>query len=64
MRCCNKKLPFRKPKLGMQSLSYVGSSTWKKLPNNLKTATSVLSIYKKYFLKKLGETEADIYSYT
>ena len=62
-RCCNKKLPFRKPKLRMQSLSYVGSSTWKKLPNTLKTATSVLSIYKKYFLKKLGETEADIYSH-
>ena len=34
---CNKKLklPFCKFKLGMQSL-YVGPSTWKKLPNNLK----------------------------
>ena len=25
----------------MQSLSYVGPSTWHKLPNNLKTATSL-----------------------
>ena len=50
----------------MQSLSFVGSSTWNKLPNNLKTATSVNCFkhdIKKYFLKKLGETEADIYSY-
>ena len=67
-RCCNKKfkLPFRKSKLGMQSLSYVGPSTWNKLPNNLKTATSVNCFkhdIKKYFLKKLSETEADIYSY-
>ena len=66
-RCCNKKfkLPFRKSKLGMQSLSYVGPSTWNKLPNNLKTATSVNCFkhdIKKYFLKKLSETEADIYS--
>ena len=67
-RCCNKKLklPFHKPKLGMQSLSYLGPSTWNKLPNNLKTATSVNCFkhnIKKYFLKKFGETEADIYSY-
>ena len=50
----------------MQSLSYVGPSTWNKLPNNLKTATSAYCFkhdIKKYFLKKLGETEADIYSY-
>ena len=33
-RSCNKKLklPSRKLKLGMQSLSYVGPSTWNKLP--------------------------------
>ena len=67
-RCCNKKLklPFRMSKLGMQSLSYVGSSTWNKLSNNLKTATSVNCFnhdIEKYFLKKLSETEADIYSY-
>ena len=66
--CCNKKLklPFRKMKLGMQSLSYVGPNTWNKLPNNLKTTTSVNCFkhdIKKYFLKKLSETEADIYSY-
>ena len=68
MHCCNKKLklPFRKSKLGMQHLSYVGPSTWNKLPNNLKTSTSVNCFkdnIKKYFLKKLGETEVDIYSY-
>ena len=60
------KLPSRKSKLGMQSLSYVGTSTWNKLPNNLKTATSVNYFkhdIKKYFLKKLRETEVDIYSY-
>ena len=66
--CCNKKLrlPFRKSKLGMQSLSYIRPSTLNKLPNNLKTATSVNCFkhdIKKYFLKKLSETEADIYSY-
>ena len=68
-RCCYKKLklPFRKSKLGMQSLSYVGPSTWNKLPNNLKTTISVNCFkhdIKKHFLKKLGETEGDIYSYT
>ena len=50
----------------MQSLSYVGHSTSNKLPNNLKTATSVNYFkhdVKKYFLKKLSETEADIYIY-
>ena len=50
----------------MSSLSYVGPSTWKKLRNNLKTATSINFFkhnIKKNFLKKLGETEADIYSY-
>ena len=67
-RSCNKKLklPSRKSKLGMQSLSYVGPSTWKKLPSNLKTTTSVNCFkhdIKKYCLEKLGETEADIYSY-
>ena len=67
-RSCNKKMKLstRKSKLGMQSLSNVGSSTWNKLPNNLKTATSAYCFkhdIKKYFLEKLGETEADIYSY-
>ena len=55
-RCCKKKLKltFRKSKLGMQSLSYVGPSTWNKLPNNLKTATSVNCLkhdIQKYFLR-------------
>ena len=54
--CCNKKLklPFRKSKLGMQSLLYVGPSTWNKLPNSLKIATSV-NCFKacvRYFLSK------------
>ena len=50
----------------MQSLWFVGPSTWNKLPNKLKTATSVHCFkhdIKKYFLKKLSKTEADIYSY-
>ena len=67
-RSCNKnlKLPFLKSKLEMQSLPYVGSSTWNKLLNNLKTATNVNCFnhdIKIYFLKKLSETEANIYSY-
>ena len=56
-RSCNKKLklPSRKSKLGMQSLSYIGPSTWNKLANNRKTATSINCFkhnIKKYFLKK------------
>ena len=50
----------------MQSLLYVGPSAWNKLPNNLKTATSVNCFkhdIEKYFVKKLGETEVDIYSF-
>ena len=64
-RSCNKKLklPFRKSKLGMQSLSYVGPSTWNKLPNNLKIATNLNCFkqgIKKFFVKKLSDAEADI----
>ena len=67
-RCCSKKLklPFRKSKLGIQSLSHLGPNTWNKLPNNLKTATSVNCFkhdIKKYCLKKLSETEMDSYRY-
>ena len=50
----------------MQSLLYAVPSTWNKLPKNIKTTTSVSCFkhdIKKYFLKKLSETEADIYSY-
>ena len=50
----------------MKSLSYVEPTTWIKLPNNLKIATRINCFkhdIKKYFLKKLGETKADIYSY-
>ena len=57
------KLRFCMSKLGMQSLSYVGRSTRNKLLNNLKNVTYVKCFkhdIKKYFLKKLSETEADI----
>ena len=63
----NLKLPFRKAKLGIQNLSYVGPTTRNSLPDNLKSATSVNSFkhyIKEYFLKKLGNVEEDIYSYT
>ena len=48
-RSCNKKmrLPFRRSKLGKQSLSYVGPSTWNKFPNSLKTTTNVNSTAQK-----------------
>ena len=42
----------------MQSLSYIGPSTWNKLSNNLKTAASINCFkydIKKYFLNKLSE---------
>ena len=50
----------------MQSLLYLGPSTWNKLPNNLKTPTTINCFrynIKKYFPKKLSETDRDIYSY-
>ena len=61
------KLPFRKSKLGMQSLSHIEPSSWNKLANNIKTAPSVNCFkhdIKQYFLKKLIKTKADIYSHT
>ena len=61
------KLTFQKTKLGIQSLSYVSPNTWNSLPDNLKPATSVNSFkhyITEYFLKILGNIEADIYSYT
>ena len=68
-RSSNKKLklPFRKTKLGIQSLSYVGPNTWNSLPDNFKSATNVNSFkhyIKEYFLKKLSSVEADSYSYS
>ena len=68
MSFCNKKLKlaFRKTKLAMQSLSYIGLSTMNKITNNLKTTTSINCFkhdIKKHVLMKLSETEADIYSY-
>ena len=56
----------KKTKLGIQSLSYVGPNTWNGLPDNLKSTTSANSFkyfIKEYFLKKLGNVEADIYRY-
>ena len=68
-RSSNKKfkLPFRKTKLGIQSVSFVGPNSWNSLPDNLKSATSVSSFkhcIKEYFLKKLSNVEANIYSYS
>ena len=61
------KLTFQKPNLGVQGLSNIGPNTCNSLPDNLKSATSVNSFkhyIKKYFQKKLGNIEANIYSYT
>ena len=68
-RSSNKKLKllFRKTKVGIQSLFYVGSNIWNSLPDNLKSAPSVSSFQhylKEYFLEKLGNIEADIYNCT
>ena len=44
-----------------------GTNTWTSLPDNWKSATSVNSFkhyIKEHFLKKLGNVEANIYSYT
>ena len=41
------KLPFRKTKLGIKSLSYEEPNTWNSLTNNLKSATSV-NFFKHY----------------
>ena len=45
VRYSNKKLklPFQKTKVGIQSLSYVGTNTLNNLPDNLKSATNVNS---------------------
>ena len=56
----NLKLPFRKAKLGIQSLSYVGPKTWNLLLGNLKSSTSVNSFkhyIKEYLPKKLGNVK-------
>ena len=61
------KLSFRKTKQGIQNLSYKGPNTWNTLSDNLKSATTVNSFkhyIKEYFLKKLRNIAADIYSYT
>ena len=69
MHSSNKKLKltFQKPNRGVQGLSNIGPNTCNSLPDNLKSATSVNSFkhyIKKYFQKKLGNIEANIYSYT
>ena len=55
-----------KTKLVLQSLPYVWPNTCNSLPGNLKYATSVNSFKhtKEYFLQKVDNIEADIYSYT
>ena len=67
-RFCSKKLklPICKPNSGMHRLSYVGPSTWNKLPNNIEPTASANCFkhdIKKYFLKNSSDTEADIYGY-
>ena len=62
VRYSNKKLklPFQKTKVGIQSLSYVGTNTLNNLPDNLKSATNVNSSkHYKYFLKMLGKQNND-----
>ena len=54
----NQNYLFEETKLQIQSLSYVGPSTWNSFPNNLKFATSVNSFkhnIEKYSFKKLGD---------
>lgn len=54
----NQNYLFEKTKLQIQSLSYVGPSTWNSFPSNLKFATSVNSFkhnIEKYSFKKLGD---------
>ena len=68
-RSSNKKLklPFWIAKLGIQILSYVGLNTWNSLLDNLQSATSINSFkhnIQEYFLKKVSNAEADIYSHT
>ena len=58
------KLPFRKTKLGIQSFSYMVPNTWNSLYNTLKSSVNSFKHYlKEYFLKKLGNVDANIYSY-
>ena len=50
------EIPLRKSNFGQKSISFMGSSTWNKLCNDLKilnTATSFTHDYKKQVLKKL-----------
>ena len=73
------KVSFWKAKQGIQSLSYALPSSWNNLLDNFKSATSAYYFQflilryiknyfkhniKKYFLEKLRDAEADIYSYT
>ena len=60
------KLLLRNTNLEIQNLSYVGVSTWSSFSDNLKYAISVNSFkinIMKYSLKKLGDAEADLYSF-
>ena len=62
----NQNYLFEETKLQIQSLSYVGPSTWNSFPNNLKFATSVNSFkhnIEKYSFKKLGDVKVVIHSY-
>ena len=69
-RSSNKKIKsiFPKSKTRNPKLILCGTpNTWNSLPDNLKSATvdnSFKHYIKECFLKKLGNVEVDIYSYT
>ena len=54
------KQPFRKTKLGQNTLSYLGSREWNKLPNNIKQLTNINSFkhkIKDHYLEELKRKE-------
>ena len=58
------KQPCRKTKQGQNCLSFIGPSTWNKLPDNIKNAKSLNSFKHKtkdHFLKELEKKENNIY---
>ena len=62
--CLKLNQPSVKSNQGLNSLSYIGPFIWNKLPDDIKTSTSVNSFkhkIKEDFLKTLLEKERDIY---
>jgi len=63
--CKKLNQPSVKSNQGLNSLSYIGPFIWNKLPDEIKTSTSVNSFkhkVKEDFLKALLEKERDIYA--